>query len=121
MGRTRYAAAAVAAVCVAVMKAPAAQAVPEFGMAGVTPNARAVADYVSANYPGVLSIGGVRPCDSVGEHCRGVAIDVMVGGNTALGNAIAADLRGNPSRFGIRYILWGVVNHGDHLHVSVVG
>ena len=121
MGRTRHAAAAVAAVCVAVVNAPAAQAVPEVGMAGVVPNARAVADYVAANYPGVLSIGGVRPCDAVGEHCRGVAIDVMVGGNTALGDAIAADLRANPGRFGIRYILWGVVNHGDHIHVSVVG
>ena len=103
------------------MKAPAAQAFPVVGGQGLVPNARAVVDYIQSAYPGVQSIGGVRPCDAVGEHCRGVAIDVMVGANTALGNAIAADLRGNPSRFGIRYILWGVVNHGDHIHVSVVG
>ena len=106
---------------VSVIAAPAAHAVPEVGMSGVVPNARALASYIEANYPGVQSIGGVRPCDAVGEHCRGVAIDVMVGANTALGNQIAADLRSNPGRFGIRYTLWQVANHYDHLHISVAG
>ena len=89
------------------------------GMAGVCPNGQALASYLVATYPGILSIGGVRS-DALPDHPSGHALDVMVGGNTALGDAIAADLRANPGRFGIRYILWRVVNHGDHLHISVV-
>jgi hypothetical protein len=73
----------------------------------------------------------------VGEHCRGVALDVMVGADHALGDRIAFDLLG---RDGVRYIIWketyrkpnGVsrwmsdrgsvtANHQDHIHVCVVG
>jgi peptidoglycan DL-endopeptidase CwlO len=105
----------------AVVTAPTAQAVPIVGGQGLTPNARAVVEYVVSTYPGVQSIGGIRACDSVGEHCRGVAVDIMVGGNTALGNQINADLSSQTGRFGISYILWLTAGHGDHLHVSVAG
>lgn len=111
---------AAALAAAAILTAPTATAVPVVGGNGLVPNAWAVVEYVRANYPGVQSIGGVRACDWVGEHCRGVAVDIMVGGNTALGNQIAADLRANPGRFGIRYLLWQTdPSHTDHIHVSV--
>ena len=90
-------------------------------MGGVTPNARALASYIETNYPGVHSIGGVRPCDSVGEHCRGVALDIMIGADTALGDAIYADLSSHMAEHGIRYLLWRQAAHFDHIHATVVG
>ena len=100
------------------MKAPAAQAFPVVGGQGLVPNARAVVDYVQATYPGVLSIGGVRQ-DALPDHPSGRAVDIMVGGNAALGNQIAADLRSKSGQFGVRYLLWQTVSHYDHVHVSV--
>ena len=110
--------AAVAAV--AVLAAPADQAVPIVGGSGLVPNAWAIVEYVQSNYPAVQSIGGVRACDWIGEHCRGVAVDIMVGGNIALGNQINADLLSQRGRFGIVYTLWQTdSSHADHVHVSV--
>ena len=109
-----------AVIATAVVLAPTVQAVPIVGGQGLTPNAAALADYVRANYPGVLSIGGIRPCDAIGEHCSGRAIDIMVGGNTALGNTIYADIMANPGRWGISYAMWLTdPAHQDHIHVSV--
>jgi hypothetical protein len=98
--------------------APSAQAVPIVGGGGLTPNAWALANYIQANYPGVQSIGGVRQ-DPWPDHPSGKAIDVMVGGNTALGNQIYADIMGNPGRFGISYALWQTSAHFDHIHFTV--
>jgi hypothetical protein len=98
--------------------APSAQAVPIVGGGGLTPNAWALANYIQANYPGVQSIGGVRQ-DPWPDHPSGRAIDVMVGGNTALGNQIYADIMGNPGRFGISYALWQTSAHFDHIHFTV--
>jgi hypothetical protein len=98
--------------------APSAQAVPIVGGGGLTPNAWALANYIQANYPGVQSIGGVRQ-DPWPDHPSGRAIDVMVGGNTALGNQIYADIMGNPGRFGISYALWQNSAHFDHIHFTV--
>ena len=94
-----------------------ANAVPMVGMGGVCPNAWALAEYISANYP-VHSIGGVRP-DPLPDHPSGHALDLMVDGDTALGNAIYSDLSANPSRFGIKYMLWQVPAHYNHVHVTV--
>jgi hypothetical protein len=110
-------AAAIAAV--GVLAAPTAQAVPIVGGNGLTPNAWALANYVSANYPGVQSIGGVRQ-DPYPDHPSGRAIDVMCGGNTALGNQIAADIQSQSGRFGVSYIMWQTdAAHWDHVHVTV--
>lgn len=100
----------------ALALAPNAHAVPIVGGNGLTPNAWAIVEYVQANFPGVNSIGGVRPCDWIGEHCAGRAVDIMVGGNTALGNTINNAVRGRP---GVKYTLWQVANHYDHIHVTV--
>lgn len=107
-----------AAGAVAVLTAPAAQAFPIVGGQGLTPNAAALADYIQANYPGVLSIGGVR-ADALPDHPSGRAIDVIVGGNTALGNTIYADIQAQAGRFGIAYTLWQTAGHYDHIHVTV--
>lgn len=111
--------AAVAAV--AVMSAPGAQAFPIVGGQGLTPSAWALAQYIEATYPGVQSIGGIRPCDAIGDHCRGVALDIMVGSNTALGNTIYADLSSHMAEHNIKYLLWQVPSHHDHIHSTVYG
>jgi hypothetical protein len=98
--------------------APAAHAVPLVGGSGLVPNAANLASYIRANYPGVLSIGGVRS-DPYPDHPSGRAIDIMVGGNTSLGNAIHADILGQSGNFGVSYTLWQVAAHYDHIHVTV--
>ena len=103
-------------VVAALALAPTTNAAPLVGGGGLTPNAWTVVNFVQANYPGVNSIGGVRPCDRIGEHCAGRAIDVMVGNNTALGNTINNAVRGLPV---VKYTLWQVANHYDHIHISV--
>jgi D-alanyl-D-alanine dipeptidase len=102
----------------ALALAPNATAVPTVGMGGLVPNAYNLAQYVMANYPGVLSIGGVR-ADYLPDHPSGRAIDIMVGGNTGLGNSIASDIQSQSANFGVSYILWQTANHYDHIHVTV--
>lgn len=96
---------------------PTANAVPLVGGGGLTPNAAALAAYISATYPGVQSIGGVRG-DRLPDHPTGHAIDIMVG-NMGLGDTIAADVKSQASRFGVKYILWRVADHFNHVHVTV--
>jgi hypothetical protein len=107
-----------AVVTASIAFAPTAVAVPIVGGNGLTPNAWALANYVQATYPGVLSIGGVR-ADPYPDHPSGRAIDIMVGGNASLGNQIAADIRSQSGRFGVSYMLWQTAGHYDHIHVTV--
>jgi peptidoglycan DL-endopeptidase CwlO len=88
------------------------------GMGGVCPNAANLASYIAANYPGVLSIGGVR-ADRLPDHPSGHAIDVMVGGNSSLGYAINNDVLSQRGRFGVKYTMWMVPQHHDHVHITV--
>lgn len=97
---------------------PSARAVPVIGRAGLVGNANNLTDYITLTYPGVLSIGGVRN-DPLPDHPSGHAIDIMVGGNTALGNMIHSDIKSQAGRFGIKYTLWQVPAHYDHIHVTV--
>ena len=110
--------AALSAIAIAVAAGQSANAVPQVGVSGLTPNARAIVDYVSGAYPGITSIGGVRP-DPLPDHPSGRAVDMMIGGNMSLGDAIYADLMSQKSRFNITYCLWRVANHFDHVHCSV--
>lgn len=109
-----------AVASVAVMSAPGAQAFPIVGGQGLTPNAWALAQYIEATYPGVQSIGGIRPCDAIGDHCRGVALDIMIGGNMALGDAIYADMMSHQAAHAIKYCLWRVPDHFSHVHCTVL-
>lgn len=111
----------IATVTAALLSAPAAQAFPIVGGQGLTPSAWALAQYIEANYPAVQSIGGIRPCDAIGDHCRGVALDIMIGTNMALGDAIYADLSSHMSQHGIRYLIWRQRDHFNHVHSTVYG
>jgi hypothetical protein len=103
----------------AVLAAPPAHAETQLvGMVGLTPNAQALKAYVAATYA-PPSIGGVRPCDWIGEHCSGRALDFMVYGNTRLGNAIYSDLNSTKAAHNIKYCLWQVPQHYDHVHCTV--
>jgi len=110
--------ASVAIASSSVTTQPKANAVPLVGGNGMCPNAWALTNYIRSNYPGVLSIGGVRP-DPLPDHPSGHAIDIMVGGNTALGNQIHSDIMSQKGNFGVKYTLWQVAAHYDHIHVTV--
>jgi hypothetical protein len=109
---------AVAAVGVATHQAATANAVPMIGMSGLRANTANLAQYIANTYPGVQSIGGVRP-DPLPDHPSGRAIDIMVS-NMGLGDTIAADIRSQAGRFNVSYVLWRVPDHYSHIHVSVV-
>jgi len=93
-------------------------AIPTVGMGGLVPNARVLAAYIIATYPGVQSIGGVR-ADALPDHPSGHAIDIMIGSDMGLGDAINADVQGQAGRFGVAYTMWRVANHFNHVHVTV--
>ncbi len=93
-------------------------AIPTVGMRGLVPNARALTAYIIATYPGVQSIGGVRS-DPLPDHPSGHAIDIMIGSNMALGDAINVDVLSQTGRFGVVYTMWRVANHFNHIHVTV--
>lgn len=93
-------------------------AIPTVGMGGLIPNAKALAAYIIATYPGVQSIGGVR-ADPIPDHPSGHAIDIMIGSDMALGDAINADVLSQSGRFNVRYTMWRVANHFNHVHITV--
>lgn len=105
-------------VALTIAVAAPANAVPIVGAQGLTPNARALANYIQANYPGVQAIGGVR-ADPLPDHPSGRAIDVMCGNNIGLCDTIAADIGSQSQRFAVAYILWRVPAHHDHIHITV--
>lgn len=92
---------------------------------------------ISAAFPGIHQIGGVRP-DSLPWHPLGLALDVMIPNpqsaeGIALGNEIVAYVMKNARRFGIQDAIWrGVyytpggaqpsrLGHYDHVHVTTTG
>jgi hypothetical protein len=92
---------------------------------------------ISATFPQIREIGGVRP-DPLPWHPLGLALDVMIPNpgsaeGIALGNAIVAFVLQNATRFGIQDAIWrGVyytptgaqsarVGHYDHVHVTTTG
>ena len=110
---------------------------PLIGARGLTPNAVALAAYIQQRYPEVASIGGVRP-DPIPDHPTGHALDVMVYGDTALGDQIEADVMAQADRFHVRYSIYRETyhnpsgrtywmadrgsptqNHFDHIHFTV--
>ncbi len=93
-------------------------AVPTVGMSGLIPDAKALAAYIIATYPGVQAIGGVR-ADPIPDHPSGHAIDIMIGSDMALGDAINADVLSQSARFRVRYTMWRVPSHFNHVHVTV--
>jgi hypothetical protein len=96
-----------------------------------------VARSISAVFPEIQSIGGVRP-DALRWHPDGLALDVMIpdpgsAEGIALGNQIVAFVLKNADRFGIQDALWRDVyytpagpqgsgyGHYDHVHITTTG
>jgi len=92
---------------------------------------------ISAAFPEIRQIGGVRP-DALPWHPRGLALDVMIPDpgspeGIALGNEIVEFVRMNAVRFGMQDVIWrGVyytpggaqpsrVGHYDHVHITTTG
>ena len=113
----KFALATITAALVATSSATGS-AVPTVGMNGLSPNARALLQYITANYPGVQSIGGVR-ADSRPDHPSGHALEIIIGSDKGLGDAINADVKSQSGRFGVQYTMWRVSDHFNHVHVTV--
>ncbi|ORA44601.1 hypothetical protein BST22_25065 [Mycolicibacterium chubuense] len=96
-----------------------------------------VARAVSAIFPEIQSIGGVRP-DALRWHPDGLAIDVMIPNpgtaeGIALGNQIVAFALKNADRFALQDCIWrgtyftpggaraGGYGHYDHVHITTKG
>ncbi|TRW89099.1 glycoside hydrolase [Mycolicibacterium sp. 018/SC-01/001] len=102
--------------------------------AGLQPNTIAVARAVSAQFPQISTIDGVRP-DSKPWHPRGLAIDIMIPNpdspeGIALGDQIRAYALANAGRFGLQDVIWrgtystpagpqaSGYGHYDHVHIT---
>jgi hypothetical protein len=96
-----------------------------------------VARSISAIFPEIQSIGGVRP-DALRWHPDGLALDVMIPNpgsaeGIALGDQIVAFVLQNADRFGIQDAIWRDVyyspagpqgsgyGHYDHVHITTSG
>jgi hypothetical protein len=96
-----------------------------------------VARSISAAFPEIKSIGGVRP-DALKWHPMGLALDVMIpnpssAAGIALGNEIVSFALKNASRFALQDAIWrgvyytpnGPAGHGyghyDHVHITTLG
>lgn len=103
--------------------------------AGLQPNAILAARAVSAQFPQIGEIGGVRP-DSKPWHPSGLAIDIMIPNSgspegIALGDQIMAFAMANAARFGLQDVIWrgtyytpagpqaSGYGHFDHVHITV--
>jgi hypothetical protein len=110
----------------------------------VRPQARAAADAVVSNIPGVagITIGGTRSSAAdPGGHPSGLALDYMVLSNAALGDEVVAYHVAHWDELGVEYIIWqqrmlsspggswtqmenrgsATANHMDHPHVNYLG
>jgi hypothetical protein len=92
---------------------------------------------ISAAFPEIKSIGGVRP-DALRWHPMGLALDVMIpnpgsAAGIALGNEIVSFALKNARRFALQDAIWrgvyytpnGPQGHGyghyDHVHITTLG
>jgi peptidoglycan DL-endopeptidase CwlO len=120
----------------AVMNIPdAALPIGVANEAGLQPKAVLAARAVSAQFPQIGEIGGVRP-DSKPWHPSGLAIDIMIPNSgsaegIALGDQIMAFAMANAGRFGLQDVIWrgtyytpagpqaSGYGHFDHVHITV--
>jgi len=92
---------------------------------------------ISAVFPEIRNIGGVRP-DALRWHPDGLALDVMIPNpgsaeGIALGNEIVAFVLKNATRFGMQDAIWRGTyytpdgprgtgaGHYDHVHITTTG
>ena len=101
---------------------------------GLQPNTVLAARAVSARFPQIGEIDGVRP-DSKPWHPSGLAIDIMIPNpespeGIALGDEIMAFALANAGRFGLQDVIWrdtyytpdgpagSGYGHYDHVHIT---
>ncbi|MGA5543275.1 coiled-coil domain-containing protein [Mycobacterium sp. NPDC051198] len=101
---------------------------------GLQPNTILAARAVSARFPQIADIDGVRP-DSKPWHPSGLAIDIMIPNpgspeGIALGDEILAFAMSNAARFGLQDVIWrgtyytpsgpqsSGYGHYDHVHIT---
>jgi hypothetical protein len=118
----------------AVVDLPEALPVGVASEAGLQPNTIMAARAVSARFPQIADIDGVRP-DSKPWHPSGLAIDIMIPNPSspegiALGDEILAFAMGNAGRFGLQDVIWrgtyytpggpqgSGYGHYDHVHIT---
>lgn len=102
--------------------------------AGLQPNTIVAARAISARFPQIAHIDGVRP-DSKPWHPNGLALDIMIPSpdtteGIALGNEILAFVMANAGRFGLQDAIWrdtyytpggprgSGYGHFDHVHIT---
>lgn len=92
---------------------------PTEGFGGVKPHVAEAGYHLMAVFgipeSDVIGVAS-RPGNPTSDHPRGLALDFMV--NTSTGNALAAYADENSEALGIKYILWQVADHYDHVHIS---
>jgi hypothetical protein len=118
----------------AVMGIPEALPVGVAREAGLQPNTVLAARAISARFPQIATIDGVRP-DSKPWHPSGLAIDIMIPNpespeGVALGDEILAFAMSNAGRFGLQDVIWrgtyytpagpqaSGYGHYDHVHIT---
>jgi hypothetical protein len=124
------------ALAVARVDIPEALPVGVANEAGLQANTVLVARAISARFPQIGTIDGVRP-DSKPWHPNGLAIDIMIPNPTspegiALGDEILAYVTSNAGRFGMQDVIWrgtyytpggpsgSGYGHYDHVHVTTL-
>ena len=118
----------------ALMDIPEALPVGVAFEGGLQPNTVLAARAVSARFPQIGEIDGVRP-DSKPWHPSGLAIDIMIPNpespeGIALGDEIMAFALANAGRFGLQDVIWrdtyytpdgpagSGYGHYDHVHIT---
>jgi peptidoglycan DL-endopeptidase CwlO len=118
----------------AVIDIPEALPVGVASEAGLQANTIVAARAVSATFPQIADIDGVRP-DSKPWHPSGLAIDIMIPNHDspegiALGDAIRDFAMANAARFGLQDVIWrgtyytpagpqaSGYGHYDHVHIT---
>ena len=59
-----------------------------------------------------------RPRNPTSDHPKGLAVDLMVYKDKALGDKLADYAREHSEELKVKYVLWQVAEHYDHVHVS---
>jgi hypothetical protein len=106
---------------------------------GLSTNADFVYKALCFHFPQITTYGGLRPGDPQ-DHGTGNALDAMVYGDSATGDAVLAFLLEHIEEFDLKYVIWsqriygswngwsaewmpdrgsGTQNHYDHVHISV--
>jgi hypothetical protein len=91
------------------------------GSIGLLPAPKAACNTILAAFPQVKSVLGVggRAGNPNSCHPRGLAIDLIVGTDKALGDRLYAFVIARRSALGATpVVLWQVADHFDHVHVS---